>query len=410
MNVPIGVKTAVCALICSIVAAAQPRVASSQTLPSGPIVLADGRMAIGGDVSVSIAPNDPGFFNYTDYEHSVLRMLRLDVAASFKAGEHFSVLGEMRSENLETPHPYALYVRIRPWAKRALDIQVGRIPPTFGAFTRRIYPSDNPLIGYPLAFQYLTSLRPDALPANADELLQMRGRGWLSSYSIGNLTPDRGLPLATAFTWDTGVQVHAASRVLEATASITAGTVSNPLFHDDNTGRQLAGRLVWRPTPGLILGASAAHGPFITEDAARRAVGDGRDGEFTQTAWGGDVEYSRAHYLVRAEGIFSRWVVPAVAAPLIDQPLRAMATYVEGRYKIRPRLYAAGRIDYLGFSAITGTLGRETWEAPVTRFEVGGGYSVQRNLLVKGSYQHNSRSAGRTTMINLGAAQIVYWF
>ena len=54
------------------------------------------------------------------------------------------------------------------------------MPPTFGAFARRTYATDNPLIGYPLAYQYLTSLRPDALPANADELLRMRGRGWLS--------------------------------------------------------------------------------------------------------------------------------------------------------------------------------------------------------------------------------------
>ena len=65
-------------------------------------------------------------------------------------------------------------------------MQIGRIPPTFGAFTRRAYSRDNPLIGYPLAYQYLTSLRADAVPASADELLRMRGRGWLTEFSIGN--------------------------------------------------------------------------------------------------------------------------------------------------------------------------------------------------------------------------------
>src|SRR6202521_1655125 len=99
---------------------------------------------------------------------------------------------------------------------RDFDIQVGRVPPTFGAFARRTYASDNPLIGYPLAYQYLTALRPDAVPASADEMLRMRGRGWLSSYSIGNLTPDRGLPIASAFRWDTGVQVHGSNNVVEA--------------------------------------------------------------------------------------------------------------------------------------------------------------------------------------------------
>src|SRR5207245_10928660 len=134
----------------------------------------------------------PGFFNYTDYDHSALRMLRVDVMASLNAGDHFAFLGELRTENVEGLVPYALYVRIRPWTARHIDIQAGRVPPTFGAFARRAYATDNPLVGYPLAYQYLTSLRPDAIPWSADELLRMRGRGWLASFSIGNQEPENG--------------------------------------------------------------------------------------------------------------------------------------------------------------------------------------------------------------------------
>jgi hypothetical protein len=388
--------------------ASQP--ARGQTLPSGPIALADGRVTIGGDVSASTGQNDTGFFNYTDYEHSALRMLTIDLTASVKGGEHFTVLGELRSENVAAPQVYALYLRIRPWADRMFDVQAGVIPPTFGAFARRTYAEDNPLIGYPLAYQYLTSVRPDAVPLNADELLRNRGRGWQASYSIGNLTPDRGLPIASAFRWDTGVQLHAASDFMDVTASVTNGTISNPLFSDDNSGKQLAGRVAVHPTPGLIVGASAARGPFLSDSAARAAVGNGHDGEFTQTAWGGDIEYSRQYYLLRFETILSEWKVPAVQAPFIDVPLRALGTYVEGRYKIRPGLYAAARLDHLGFNEITGTARRETWDAPVTRVEVGGGYSLQRNLLFKLSYQHNTRDSSRVPMLNLAAAQIVFWF
>jgi len=115
-------------------------------------------------------------------------------------------------------------------------------------------------------------------------------------------------------------------------------------------------------------------------------------------------------HLVRAETVFSRWKVPEVAAPVIDVPLSALASYVEGRYKIRPGLYAAARVDHLGFSDVTGSRGPQTWDAPVTRIEVGGGYSIQRNLLLKLSYQHNTRDGGRVTTLNLGAVQLVYWF
>jgi hypothetical protein len=387
--------------------------AGAQALPSEPVSFADGHVTISGDVSAAVGSNDTGFFNYSDYEHSQLRLFRLDLASAVKVNERFSLLGEVRTENTGPLRVYALYLRVRPWAARAIDIQAGMVPPTFGAFTRRTYASDNLLIGYPLAYQYLTSLRADALPMNANELIAMRGRGWLSSYSIGNPVPDNGLPIASAFRWDTGLQVHGASDTVDATASVTAGTLSNPLFRDDNSGRQIAARVSVHPRQalqGLVAGVSAARGPFVSSTAARGAVGDGHDGDFTQTAWGADIEYSRDYYLVRAETVFSEWRVPAVGAPVINVPLRALATYVEGRYKILPGFYAAARLDHLGFSEVTGTDGPATWDAPVTRIEIGGGYSLLRNLLLKISGQHNTRDGGRVTSLNLASAQIVYWF
>jgi hypothetical protein len=385
--------------------------AGAQTLPSEPIALADGRVTVSGDASATFGSADPGFFNYTDYEHSALRLLRLDVSAAAKAGPHFTLLGEVRTENLDSIRPYALYLRIRPWTARDFDIQVGRVPPTFGAFARRTYASDNPLIGYPLAYQYLTTLRPDSVPASADELLQKRGLGWRVRYSVGNATPEIGVPLVSAFRWDTGVQVHGTAGMVSATAAVTAGTVSNPLFTDDNSGRQVAGRVELRPATGLIVGTSLARGPFVSDSAARSAVGDGHDQEFTQTAWGADLEYSHAYYLIRFETIVSAWRLPVVRQPVIDMSLSAVSTSVEGRYKIMPGLYAAARVDHLGFSDIAGSLVTESWDVPVTRVEIGAGYSIQRNLLLKLSYQHDNRDGGPLERVGkLGAAQLVFWF
>jgi hypothetical protein len=394
---------AVCAL-----AAVEP--APAQTLPSEPIVFADGHVTVGGDVSASVGPSDPGFFNYTDYQNSAMRLVLVNVSAALKLGGHFALLGEVRSENADSPRPYAYYLRFRPWTARAIDIQVGRVPPTFGAFARRTYASDNLLIGYPLAYQYLISLRPDSLPVNADELLSMRGSGWLSRFSIGNTALGRGVPLASVFSWDTGVQVHAATDLIEATAAVTTGTVSNPLLKDDNSGRQVAGRVVLHPAVGLVIGGSAARGPFVTATAARGAVGEGHDGEFTQTALGADIEYSRSYYLIRLETLVSQWKLPAVRAPLIRDPLTAAGTSLEGRYKISPGLYAAARLDHLAFSTVTGSQTREPWEAPVTRVEVGGGYSIQRNLLLKVSVQYNTRDTVLDATSHPVAAQLIFWF
>jgi hypothetical protein len=58
-----------------------------------------------------------------------------------------------------------------------------------------------------------------------------------------------------------------------------------------------------------------------------------------------------------------------------------------------------------------GTQTTAPWEAPVTRIEVGGGYSILRNFQLKGSVQRNVRDGGRLQRhANLGAAQLVFWF
>ncbi len=391
--------------------------ASWAGLAPEPISLADGHVTIGGDVSATFGSDDPGFFNYTDYEHSALRMLRINLTAAVRANDHLALLGELQTENFDGVQPYALYLRIRPWTARDVDIQAGRIPPTFGAFSRRSYVTDNPLIGYPLAYQYLSSLRPDSLPATADELLQKKSFGWLVKYSVGSETLDHGVPVVTALRWDTGVQVHASvfqHRTLSMTASVTTGTVSNPLFHDDNGGKQFAGRVEWRPTPGLNLGASAAHGEFVSTAAANAALAVARQetmSGFVQNAWGVDAEYSRDYFLIRSEVIGSAWRVPFASEPARHDPLDSMSAFVEGRYKIKPGLYAAARFDHLGFGTITGATTSGSWDAPVTRIEVGAGYSLFRNLLLKGAYQHDTRDGGRLTpSANLVATQVVFWF
>jgi hypothetical protein len=411
MNAPTGARRARLCLFVAGCWAAVLGVAHAQTLPSEPIALADGHVTIGGDVSASFGSTDPGFFNFTDYEHSELRKLRVNVSAAVKAGDHLALLGDLLTENLDSVRPYALYLRIRPWTNRAVDIQAGRVPPTFGVFARRTYVADNPLIGLPLAYQYLTTLRADSLPATTDELLQKRGLGWRLRYSIGSDAFDRGVPLVSAFRWDTGVQVHAASQKLSGTISVTSGTISNPRFKDDNDGRQVAARGEAKPFIGLVVGASVARGAFVATSALRGAGLSMMDASFEQTAWGVDAEYSRDHYLVRTETIVSGWRIPFAHQADAPDVLRAYSTSVEGRYKVKPGVYAAARVDHLGFSTVTGTQSSAPWDAPVGRVEVGGGFSLQRNLLLKISFQRNTRDGGRLAQsANLGSAQLVFWF
>ncbi len=237
-------------------------------------------VVIGTDVSVALTPQDDtdgAWFNYTDYEHNALRLFRVGVTADVRLSDRVSVLTEIRSENGDALEPYALYLRVRPWRDRPIDIQGGRIPPTFGAFARRDYGAGNPLIGYPLAYQYLTAVRPDALPASTDDVLRMRARGWRPSYPIGSLEIAPGMPLITAFRWDTGVQVRVGPDSLNASVAVTNGTSSDPRTRDNNGGKQIAGRLQWRPGAALAIGGSAAKGALRLGCGAGERDHAGRD-------------------------------------------------------------------------------------------------------------------------------------
>ena len=382
--------------------------AAAQTAPSDPVTLAGGRVVLGGDAAVSVAPEDRGFFNYNDYEHSTLRELRIGVRGSVRATDHISVLGEMRSENFTNVTPFALYARIRPFLNRRFDVQIGRIPPTFGAFTRRAYAQDNPLIGYPLAYQYLTSLRADAVPASADELFRMRGRGWLTQYTIGNTAEAPGLPLVTAFRWDTGVQVSTGWRMLGIAAAITNGSTSNPRVSDDNSGKQTALRATVTPATGFLVGWSFARAPFLSRNVLS-LLPAADDSDFEQLAQGLDIEYSRDRWLARADAVYSQWRLPLLNDRLSRGRLRAGAVALEGRYTIVPGVYAAARVERLAFNRVEGSRRIQAWEAPVSRLEIGGGYYLQRNIVARLSWQHNVRDAGRVRRNDLVAAQLLFW-
>jgi len=374
-----------------------------------PLTLAGGRIRLGAEASGTFSGPDRAYFNYTDYGRSKLRLFRLSLDLEAQAGAHLALVGQLRSDNLDSPRPYALYLRVRPWTARAFDIQAGRIPPVFGSYPRRGYALDNPLPGMPLAYQYLTSLRPDALPYSADDLYERQGSGWLlRGYPIGAPEPAPGMPLVNAERWDTGVQVKIGAEPLELAAAVTQGTLSSPRVRDDNGGKQVSARLAWRPATGLVLGVSGARGEYLSDQAT-----DPRPASYhrayRQVAGGLDAEFAAGYWILRAEAVWSGWEVPPLAGASVDR-LDALGLMIEARYKVAPGLYLAGRADHLGFSRVRTGYGSFHWDAPVTRVEIGAGYSVFRHLLLKASFQHNERDGGRIRARDFLAGQVVLWF
>ena len=312
-------------------------------------------------------------------------MLRLDVTGGGEGRPRTSRCSARSAARTSTRvRPYALYLRIRPWTTRDFDIQVGRVPPTFGAFARRTYANDNPLIGYPLAYQYLTSLRPDAVPANADELLRMRGRGWLSNYSLGDPTP------TTACRWSARSAGTPACRCTPAGMRRRHGVGDHRhAVESAGLGRQR------RPADRRPRRAASGRRPDRRRLGRARAV--------RRDARGARRGRRRPRRRLHADGLGRRRRVLARLLPAARrddrQPLdaadrsrpsarcRRRSRHVDvGRRPLQDsaRTSTSPRASIIWASAtIAGPAATLPWDAPVTRFEIGGGYSLQRNLLLK---------------------------
>ena len=372
-----------------------------QVVQSGPL-----RLNVGGEASASLSESDDGYFNNQEYDQNVLRLVRLRLTSELRIGHQLAVLGEARHTNLDHPRVYALYVRVRPWRRLPLDLQAGQVPPVFGAYPRRSYAADNPLVGEPLGYQYLTSLRPDAAPARMADLLSMRGRGWRVGYPLGRDTQEPGLAAVSTLRWDTGVQAHLESDVFEAAVALTQGSPSHPVVRDDNSGKALSARVAWRSGTGLTAGLSAARGRYLDGDLERQV---GR-GDRVQRALGGDVEYTRGRWRLRAEGFAVSWDLPVADPTVPDGALSAWTAMAELRVKLRPGWTAAARADRLDFAEIEAETRRTPWEHAVTRYETGLAFTPHRNAILKLALQRDLRDGGFVRGDTFVVGQVLLWF
>ena len=360
---------------------------------------------------------DTGFFNYTDYDHSALRLFRVDLTAAVKAESALRACSARSATRTSTRRaPYALYAphpavdRRAPSTSRSDACRRPSAP-----FARRTYATDNLLIGYPLAYQYLTSLRPDSLPASADELLRMRGRGWLSNFSIGNQTPDarraarQRVPLGHR---RPGPRRDRTSST--APSSVTTGTLSNPLV----TRRQSAAsrspaRVALHPVAGphhrrvgraraVRLERRRRAAPSATATTSVHADGVGRRRRVLARLLSGARRDDRA-----ATGRSRRIGAPfidAAAARAVDVGRRPLQDCVRASTPPRASIISASATS----SARSGTetLGRAGHARGDRRRLFAAAQPAAEGLV---SARH-ARRRTRARTSTLPAAQIVFWF
>jgi hypothetical protein len=295
---------------------------------------------------------------------------------------------------------YALFT---PWPSRDLHLMAGKIPWPIGTWAPRTYSNKNPLVGTPLMYQYHTSLLWYDVPANADQILAMAGRG---QYGVGYAFPGgRGMAIVDDSYWDVGAVVTGSARPFEFAGGAVAGTPGwGSTSLEENDGKTVLGRIGLAPAPLLRIGFSAAYGPYLHEKLNPRLPTGKTGNDYHQVLLMGDLALEYGHASLIAEAFSNTWETPTVG------DLDARGGYVEAKLTLAPGLYAAGRGDALRFGDLTDSGGASrSWDRDLDRLEAGLGYRLDRGTLVKLVWQRDAwlaHGASARQSYDLIAAQL----
>lgn len=275
---------------------------------------------------------------------------------------------------------YGAYVRLSKLGGKDINIHAGIIPNPVGLWGPRTYSNKNPLIGVPLMYLYHTALAPGKYQINNDQLLESRGRGFLKY----------GLPIMYDPCWNSGVEIFGAAGMIDWSVGALSGSVSAPTIEREKDLPQMTAKLGLYFSPVFSMQFSGFAGPYLDDISSFETVYEyypkitasheakGAE-DFLNLGGGISAHYDYGMLEMFGEAFFSRWEHP------VYDNLDAYSAYVDARYKLAPQWYLAGRVETIRFSQYDfGSVnGKQHWDYPLNRFELGVGYHFDEAVTLK---------------------------
>lgn len=273
------------------------------------------------------------------------------------------------------------------------NIKVGQIPVPFGSFPRRSYFEKTALIGTPLMYQYRVSLSGTGAPVLSDIL---SARGTMS-----------GVNIIYEACWPEAIEFFTEYKKIEYMFSISTTSNTNPRAKT-NDGYEYSGRIGFNPIMGMRMGIGYSYGPYLTGNASVPTGSKPED--YITSMYTIDFEYSFGYMEFYAEWVHEKFSSDYSGSytGYADDEFALQSYYIEGKYKIMPRLYAAGRFGQLIFDEVYDPAASQNvrWDYNINRLEAGLGYSINRKLILKGVFQHNSYVDSPLEDVNIYALQL----
>jgi len=316
-----------------------------------------------------------------------------DLFAGASVTDNVSMLGSLRFSDNGYPYVDYLSIRLADILPSALNIEIGKIDIPFGNLGERRYPRRNVLFGLPLIYEYRTSL-PSYLVTEA-ELEARRGQG-------------NGMRLLNMGMYDVGAMVFGSVGMFEYSCALINGTVSAQSYGIQNSNSDLGKvvRVAITPMIGLTIGAAYSWGAYL-EEPYEQPPRNIDVNTYEQRTAELDLAFSRGYFVFNGQFAYNTWPVPLETR---DEDLNVYGYYLEGKYTVFPRLYIAVRYNGLSFGTVLLEGISRPWDYNVTEWEFGGGYFLERDVLLKLVRRETRTHGGSYPKDNLTVLQLAVAF
>lgn len=292
-------------------------------------------------------------------------------------------------------------IRYTPFDDARLNVQVGKFATVFGNWVPRHDSWNNPFINAPLPYENVVTITDQAAPGTPAGFLGRRGlpdnkRAWL--------------PMIWGPAYTSGASVFGRIAQLDYALEIKNASISSRPYAWDATrinwsDPTFSGRLGWRPNASWNVGSSVSYGTYLLPAAQPTLPAGTALRDFNQLTVGTDVSYAWHHWQFWAEAMASRFQVPNVGNA------ETLAYYLEAKYKLTPRLFAAARWNQQLFDDVPdGAGGRQRWDQDIWRVEAALGCRLNRHLQGKLQYSYSHQKGAFQQGEQLVATQVTLKF
>ena len=336
---------------------------------------------------------------------------RLSLFLDTRIGPHFYSLVQARVDRGFDPRAARhsarfdeYLLRWTPFDDARLNLQLGKFATVVGNWVPRHDSWQNPFINAPLAYEYVVGI--------TDKTVASTPAAFLARRNLNDKKAD-WLTLIWGPSYATGASMFGQLGQFDYAFEIKNASISaRPTVWDARDhgfdSPTVSSRVGWRPNAMWNFGASLSEGAYLLPQAGTVAAfpAGASIRDFRQITFAQDAGWSWHHWQVWAEVFESRYEVPKVG------DADTLAYYLEAKYKLTPRLFAAVRWNQQLFGKVPdGAGGMQAWDRDVWRVDGALGLRFSRHLQGKVQYSYQRQDGAALQQgEQLVAAQVTVKF